>query len=74
MADYIARRIPKCIIEYTIEISPPECVETPVKSVMYHTIPDLNITRQNPIPCGRDVEEVEEGHVELPDAKARAAC
>ena len=59
MADYIAKRIPKCILEYTIEINPPECVETPVKSVMYHTIPDLNITRHSPISYGRDAEDVQ---------------
>ena len=55
MADYIARRIPKCILEYTIEINPPEYVETPVKSVMYHTIPDLQIAR----PTGNDRDDVD---------------
>ena len=58
MADYIARRIPKCILEYTIEINPPEYVETPVKSVMYHTIPDLNLVRHNPIPYDSDAVDI----------------
>lgn len=55
MADYIAKRIPKCIIEYTVEISPSDQVETPVKSVMYHTIPDFylaNCDLQNGINNG----------------------
>ena len=54
MADYIAKRIPKCIIEYTVEISPSSCspcnnlqVETPVKSVMYHTIPDFYLANRD---------------------------
>ena len=59
MADYIAKRIPKCILEYTIEINPPECVETPVKSVMYHTIPDLHLAIHNPIPYGRDAVDIQ---------------
>ena len=58
IADYIAKRIPKCILEYTIEINPQECVETPVKSVMYHTIPDLHLSRHNPIPFGRDAVDI----------------
>ena len=47
MADYIAKRIPKCIIEYTVEISPADQVETPVKSVMYHTIPDFYLANSD---------------------------
>ena len=46
MADYIAKKLPKCIIEYTVEISPADHVETPVKSVMYHTIPDFYLANQ----------------------------
>ena len=46
MADYIAKKLPKCIIEYTVEISPSDHVETPVKSVMYHTIPDFYLANQ----------------------------
>ena len=39
MADYIAKKLPKCIIEYTVEISPP--TEAPLKNFLYHDIPDF---------------------------------
>ena len=47
IADYISKNIPKCIIEYTVEINPPNLVESPVKSVMYHTVPDFSLASTN---------------------------
>ena len=47
IADYISKNIPKCIVEYTVEINPPNLVESPVKSVMYHTVPDFSLAVLN---------------------------
>ena len=42
IADFMSKQQPKVIFEYTVEIYPPNLVETPVKSTRYHRIPDLN--------------------------------
>ena len=54
MADYIAKKIPKGIFEYTVEVKPPELFETTVKSVMYHTIPDFQLANNLDLEKRRD--------------------
>lgn len=39
IASYIAKKVSRSPFEYTVEINPP--TEAPVKSYLYHTVPDL---------------------------------
>ena len=42
IADFMNKAAKKSVFEYTVEVSPSAHVEAPVKSLLYHAVPDFS--------------------------------